>query len=63
MKNKRAASESKVVIKCLASCFVAPFIMIGALPLFPLVIALIGNDNKYLDNLVKSLIYIATLGN
>ena len=61
MSNIRASSEARRVIKVFAACFVAPIVLIMALPLILIVIVLISNE-KYMADLYKFLIYLASLG-
>jgi len=61
MSNMRTRSEVKRVIKVLVACFVAPIILITALPLILIVIILTGNKED-LAELDKLLIYLSSLG-
>ena len=61
MSNIRKRSEARRIIKVFAACFVAPIVLIMALPLILFVIFLIGNEKDMAD-LYKFLIYLASLG-
>jgi cation transport ATPase len=61
MSNIRTRSEVRRVIKVLAACFVAPIVLITALPLILIWIVLTGNE-KDLADLEKFLVYLASLG-